>query len=511
MDLFKKVNPQNLNELIFYKKEIKDAIEWITNYKNNIDRSKKVLLFIGDTGCGKTTIAHFFLKKFEYKIIELNSGDIRTQKKIGDFLHKTLGFNNVLDMFYDKKKPIGLILDEIETFTQSNDKGGLGEFIQILKDNIKYEKNKKKDDEIKGKVKKNDKNKINMNNFIFIENPIICTCMNINDKKINELKTFSHVINLSPIKFESYNLFVNSIKKNLKLSIDIKKDLLKKIVKECENDIRKFIQSLENIFLYHANSSNEKSNEIDDTVFDKIKNLNDTTKNDIQLVDAVKLFLNENINLKKLDLLFYLDPYHLPFTVYHNLINFLSNTTLKNIDKFEIYSAFLESLSQFDKTSNLLYDNNDWGTIDNSLKLHGFYQPNYILHNIKFKVKKEIDIEFTNIHNKTSQMLVNKKLISSAKSSLNKKYTSLNNIILNCELLFIFFNNFRDLILNNKFDNLHKHYLIKYMNYYKIDYNNLENILKIEKINKDEDKRKKNITVLLKEKIIEHLDITLKN
>ena len=58
MDLFKKVNPQNLNELIFYKKEIKDAIEWITNYKNNIDRSKKVLLFIGDTGCGKTTIAH---------------------------------------------------------------------------------------------------------------------------------------------------------------------------------------------------------------------------------------------------------------------------------------------------------------------------------------------------------------------------------------------------------------------------------------------------------------------
>jgi hypothetical protein len=49
------------------------------------------------------------------------------------------------------------------------------------------------------------------------------------------------------------------------------------------------------------------------------------------------------------------------------------------------------------------------------------------------------------------------------------------------------------------------------MNYYKIDYNNLENILKIEKINKDEDKRKKNITVLLKEKIIENLDISLQN
>ena len=49
------------------------------------------------------------------------------------------------------------------------------------------------------------------------------------------------------------------------------------------------------------------------------------------------------------------------------------------------------------------------------------------------------------------------------------------------------------------------------MNNYKITYEDLENILKIEKINKDEDKRKKNITVLLKEKIVENLDITLQN
>jgi len=32
-------------------------------------------------------------------------------------------------------------MDEIETLCQNNDKGGLSEFIQILKDNKKYEKN----------------------------------------------------------------------------------------------------------------------------------------------------------------------------------------------------------------------------------------------------------------------------------------------------------------------------------------------------------------------------------
>ena len=197
MDLFKKVLPTHLNELIFYKEQINEAVQWITNYKNNVDRSKKVLLLIGDTGCGKTCIAHLLFKKFEYQIIELNSTDTRSQKKLGDFLHKTLGFNNILDMFYEKKRPIGLILDEIETLCQNNDKGGLSEFIQILKENIKYEKNKTKDENDKNKYKKvikNDKLKVDMNKFIFIENPIICTYTNSNDKKVNELKAFSHVI-----------------------------------------------------------------------------------------------------------------------------------------------------------------------------------------------------------------------------------------------------------------------------------------------------------------------------
>ena len=79
-------------------------------------------------------------------------------------------------------------------------------------------------------------------------------------------------------------------------------------------------------------------------------------------------------------------------------------------------------------------------SVDNSLKLYGLYYPNFY-YNTKFKVKKEIDIEFTNIHNKASQMLVNKKL-SNAKYSLNKKYTSLNNIILSCELLIKYFYGF---------------------------------------------------------------------
>jgi len=107
-------------------------------------------------------------------------------------------------------------------------------------------------------------------------------------------------------------------------------------------------------------------------------------------------------------------------------------------------------------------------------------------------------------------MLVNKKLISQAKQSLNKKYTNINELVLDCELLFYYFNEFRDCVLDEKFEGLGEKNLIQYMNKYKINYENLENLLKIEKINKNEDKRKKNMNVLLKEKINEYLDETLK-
>ena len=504
MDLFKKVYPKKLENIIFYNDQINSMMKWIENFKNNSDRTKKVLLIIGDTGSGKTCIANLLLKKFEYQIIELNSSDVRSQKKIGDFLHKSLGFNNVLDLFYERKRPIGLIMDEIETLCQNTDKGGLSEFIQILKDNQKYEKNKKKieDSNKRSKSKKNDKVIVDMNKFIHIENPIICTYTNNNDKKINELKKFSYVVELKDIKTEDYKKFIKSIGKIEKIDIPLK--FLKEVVIDCQNDIRKFIQSIENFQLCKSNKNIDMKN------YNMIKSLNDTTKNDIQLIDAIRLFFNNKLNTDKLDLLFYLEPYHLPYTIYQNIHHFLSCINIKEKNKFEIYSNYLESLSDFDKTNNLLYENNDWCNVDNYLRLYGVYYPNYYINKYKFKEIPDIPVEFTNIHNKASQMLVNKKLIQNAKYSFNKKYISNKNTILESQLLFDFFNEFREIICEEKFDNLEKMNLIQFMNKNKINYENLENILKIEKINKDEDKRKKNITVLLKEKIIENLDITLR-
>ena len=141
MDLLNKVKPTQLDDILFFNDQIKNCIQWLDNFKTKKDRTKKVLLLIGPIGCGKTCIAQLLFKKFDYKIIEQNATHLRSQKKIGEFLKKTLGFKNVIDLFYNEQKPIGLIMDEIECLIKNNDKGGLSEFIQIIKDNDKYEKN----------------------------------------------------------------------------------------------------------------------------------------------------------------------------------------------------------------------------------------------------------------------------------------------------------------------------------------------------------------------------------
>jgi len=491
MDLLNKVKPTHLDDILFFNDQIKNCIQWLDNFKTKKDRTKKVLLLIGPIGCGKTCIAQLLFKKFDYKIIEQNASDLRSQKKIGEFLKKTLGFKNVIDLFYNEQKPIGLIMDEIECLIKNNDKGGLSEFIQIIKDNDKYEKN----------ILKKKKIKININSFIAVENPIICTTSENNDKKINELKKFSHVVYLNKIKLNEYEKFVDQLKTNKNLSSlpKIKKSLIKDMYQQCENDIRKFIYALENVYLKLKNKKTEKIN-----IYDDLIHLNDTSKNDIQLQDAIVLFLKHKLDFKKMDLLFYLDPYHLPYTLYQNMIPFLENSQFKNEVKLDIYEKYLDNLSNFDKVNNLIYDNSEWYDIDNLLKYYGLYLPNYNIHQYNFKQKNEFEITFSNIHNKASQMLVNKKLLIQAKYSLNKKYA--NDSVLDYEIIYFFFHDFRQTILEEKFDDLNNKNLILFMNKYRIKYSDLENILKIEKINKDEEKRKKNITVLLKEKIIEHLD-----
>ena len=227
--------------------------------------------------------------------------------------------------------------------------------------------------------------------------------------------------------------------------------------------------------------------------------------------------------------------------IYHNLDNFIANTNLDILSKIKLYKNILNSICQFDIHQNFLFEMNDWGELNEILAFHGVYNINYLINFEEYK-KKDINIEFTNIMNKMSQSLVNKKLINCAKYSFKKTYVEINEIIY---LSVIFIDSFldfknihnikdevktpkkttkkkKDIIKiedvdtgmevieseesnNNNNNNKINHDLLVFMNKNKMTIDDLENILKLEKFNNDDVKIKKNLNVNLIKKIEDNL------
>ena len=531
MNWIESVIPKSLDDIEIYKNEIEIMENWIKDYKNKVPSCKKVLLIMGNIGTGKTLLAELLFKKYMYDKIELNSTDFRSQKKLSDFLRKTLCFKNVMDLFCGETKPIGLLMDEIDTM--NNDKGGLGEFIQILKEDEKCAKDLKNNKKIK--------------DYINLYNPIVCTCLDIYDKKINDLKKYCQVVTLKKLNVKDVTLLINKIYKDVKFE----KKIIQELFTFADGDIRKLLSALDNL-----KDITEKNNKI---TLKNMTNLNlifEKKNNDVQLLEAAHNIFFKKVSFYESILYYHLEPYFLPYMIYHNLDNFIANTNLDILSKIKLYKNVLNSICQFDIHQNFLFEMNDWGELNEILAFHGVYNINYLINFEEYK-KKDINIEFTNIMNKMSQSLVNKKLINCAKYSFKKTYVEINEIIY---LSVIFIDSFldfknihnikdevktpkkttkkkKDIIKieainddtdiiesegsinnnnnnnnnnnynnnNNNNNNKINHDLLVFMNKNKMTIDDLENILKLEKFNNDDVKIKKNLNVNLIKKIEDNL------
>lgn len=499
MNWLEKYKPTILKDFKTKPDEVLKAKEWINNYKKDIDNTKKVLLILGNTGSGKTLLANLILKEYNYQKIELNSSDIRSQKKIGEFLNKSLTYKNVVDMFFQGNMPIGILIDEIDTICKLSDKGGFTEFLGILKQNEKCQNLKKNDN-----VKKVKKNKIQIEDYIKLYNPIICTSNDITDKKINELKKYSEVINLGKISNEESLEIIDRIYKenNQKIDDNIKHDFIEYV----NGDIRKLILLLEELFIF-ANGEIISKN-----IFEKFKSTFNGKEEDIQLLELTKNILTKKMDIDNAQKLFEIDCLLTPLMIYHNSINYIKNTEDTSIKKLKVYKDILKSLCIHDTIQTNIFEVQDWDELYNISSVFGCVIPNYYFSLLKNK--KEVNIEFTSLLNKISQMYVNKKLLNSAKFSLGKINYDTDEIIYLTEIISHYFNSYKDNInedLENEEDEDNICFkkplsgnnsdLILFMNKYYINIEGLENILKIEKINQINEKKKKNFTLKLKKDI----------
>ena len=506
MNWLDKYKPKYLKDFKANKSEVDKAIKWIESYKKNYKETKKVLLIIGNTGIGKTLLADLIFKEYSYQKIELNSTDVRSQKKIGDFLIKSLTYKNVVDMFNEGNAPVGILLDEIDTICKLSDKGGFTEFLSILKQNEKFQTLKKNEND---KKKKSKKVNVSVEDYIKLYNPIICTSNDINDKKLNELKKYSEVINLSKpshkdnfdIIEELYGIHQQKIDDDIKLELS----------NYSQGDIRRLIVNLENLFFF-ANGS-----EINKDMFDHFKNAYSEKEEHIQLLDSTRILITKKVSINHSQIYFDIDCLLIPLMLYHNSINFIKNTEDKPLKKLNVYKNVLESLCIHDTIQTNIFEVQDWDELYDIASIYGSAIPNYYFNELKNV--KDVNIEFTSLLNKISQMYVNKKLLNSAKISTGKINLDSDEIIYLTEIISNYFNEYKTSVdneddddesldenKNEEISNITKPLqnnseLIKFMNKYSINIDGLENILKIEKLNQINEKRKKKFTLKIKKEI----------
>lgn len=518
MNWLDKYRPIYISQLRNNLEEINKAKLWIEKYKKNSQECKKVCLILGTTGVGKTLLADVLFKEYNYDKIELNSSDMRSQKKIGDFLKKSLTYRNIIDMFNEGTRPIGILLDEIDTICKLADKGGFTEFLSILKNNEKCTMYKKNLDE-KKKTKKNSK-KMTVDDYIELYNPIICTSNDINDKKLTELKKFSEVIHLNKPTIEEMILIIDDLynKNNQKIDIPVKTTICIHV----NGDIRALIILLEDLYYY----SNGDTIDID--MYDSYKKAFNAKEEDIQLIESTRLLMTNTMSITQSQLYFDIDCLLIPLMLYHNSLEYIkqSDDTLKK--KIDIYKNIMESLCIHDTIQTNIFEAQDWDELYDIAGIYGASIPNYNFTQLKNKKNdnNNTTVEFTSLLNKISQMFTNKKLLNNSRFSIGKVNFDNDEIIYLTEIMSHYFEEYKTGLedkedkdnddeedddieevctgnyIKPRFNNSN---LIKYMNNYNMNISGLENILKIEKLNQKNEKRKKKFTIKIKKDITHFL------
>ena len=166
-----------MNEILQRTQSIKEIKQILSNFQENCKNInfKKGIYIFGSPGCGKTRFVMDLLNEMNYDIIKYDAGDVRNKNLIDTITSNNIASQNVLHMMSGKKKPIAIVMDEIDGMN-NGDKGGITALIKLIRQ------------------KKTKKQRLEHMTL----NPIICIGNYNIDKKIRELIKVSHIFELKP-------------------------------------------------------------------------------------------------------------------------------------------------------------------------------------------------------------------------------------------------------------------------------------------------------------------------
>jgi hypothetical protein len=234
--------------------------------------------------------------------------------------------------------------------------------------------------------------------------------------------------------------------------------------------------------------------------------LSQKDEDDTLLHEIEKIFERPQLSFETCERIFQKECLLLPLVVYHNTVGCVKNSKLEKKETIQRYRNTLHHLCLHDGLQTKMFRTDD-GSFEENYDIASFYSmkcSNYYMQPLQNHGMK---YENTNLLNKISQMLVNRKLIQNARRSVQKLNVETDEILYIVHILSYFLGDLKNNMdmEESKIEDMkikQNHELTTFMNQYGITMEDLENIMKIEKLNRiDIPIKKKKFTMKLKKEI----------
>ncbi len=274
-----KYKPKKINEFINLESEINQIHKWLNCFTNKTPYTdfKNCLLISGKTGVGKSSLIETVLKENNYNILRFDASTTLSSEQIEQKIITVLSSQNILSYISNKGKT-AIIIDELDEI-DSKKEFGSSKIIELLSySQNKFYKNKK--------VKKSAKK------FIINNSPIICVS---NGKFSKKLKQNSLFIRMSPPTNSSLDILISRILNSEKLKIN--KSVIQIIISISQNDYRRVINILEELYYYIKTNGNDKNSLIKKIYSIGYKDVNQSIFTDVTEIFSEKKTFSDIVNI----------------------------------------------------------------------------------------------------------------------------------------------------------------------------------------------------------------------
>tara|TARA_Y100000389_G_scaffold32035_1_gene27202 strand:- start:1052 stop:2374 length:1323 start_codon:yes stop_codon:yes gene_type:complete len=337
--------------------EIKDILTNFEANKKNLSIKRGIYIY-GAPGSGKTQFIYKLLGDLNYDIISYDAGDVRNKSIIDTITQSNMTDMNVLSLLKQKRKPLVIVMDEIDGMN-NGDKGGINSLIKVIR------------------PKKTRKQKLEEVAYI----PIICIGNYHIDKKINELIKVCHTFTFS----SPTDIQINNIIKSTMPKLSNDNILCNNVIKYIQNDLRKLLS----LYQIYKNYPDILNNEYILNIFQP-KSFNEDTK------ETTKKLINNSYSIHDHNVLMNETDRTIVGLLWHeNIIDILNKINKET--SIPLYIKLLENICYADYIDRITFQKQIWQFNEMSSLIKLLYN-NHIFHNnIKLNNKLNNKINIQNI------------------------------------------------------------------------------------------------------------------